>query len=100
MRLTSFSRNRGWRSRRRSEAVPRSVSGVCGSRTRVELDHIVPVALGGESTKSNVRLLCAFHDGVAARQVFGAQLMDRYTSRGRSGGPASAPAPDPVRPRP
>ncbi|MFL5299092.1 MAG: HNH endonuclease [Anaeromyxobacteraceae bacterium] len=59
--------------------------------TRVELDHIVPVALGGESTVSNMRLLCACHNAVAARQVFGARLMDRYTSRGRSGGPVSAP---------
>jgi HNH endonuclease len=67
-----------------------SSGGVCGSRTRVELDHIVPVALGGESTVSNMRLLCAVHNGLAARQVFGAQLMDRYTSRGRSGGPGSA----------
>ncbi|MFL5270902.1 MAG: hypothetical protein ACJ79E_02385, partial [Anaeromyxobacteraceae bacterium] len=33
---------------------------------------------------------CALHNGLAARQVFGAQLMDRYTSRGRSG-PVSAP---------
>ncbi|MFL5273027.1 MAG: HNH endonuclease [Anaeromyxobacteraceae bacterium] len=70
-----------------------SSGGVCGSRTRVELDHIVPIALGGESTVSNMRLLCALHNGLAARQVFGAQLMDRYTSRGRSGGPVSAPDP-------
>jgi hypothetical protein len=68
-----------------------SSGGVCGSRTRVELDHIVPVALGGESTLSNMRLLCALHNALAARQVFGAQLMDRYTSRGRSRDPVSAP---------
>ncbi|MFL5262701.1 MAG: HNH endonuclease, partial [Anaeromyxobacteraceae bacterium] len=76
---------------------PMSSGGVCGSRTRVELDHIVPVALGGESTVSNMRLLCACHNAVAARQVFGAQLMDRY-SRGRSGGQVSAPAPNPAAP--
>ncbi|MFL5263898.1 MAG: HNH endonuclease, partial [Anaeromyxobacteraceae bacterium] len=75
-----------------------SSGGVCGSRTRVELDHIVPVALGGESTVSNMRLLCACHNAVAARQVFGARLMDRYTSRGRSGGPAvGAGAGGPIR---
>jgi hypothetical protein len=70
---------------------PLSPGGACGSRTRVELDHVVPVALGGESTMCNTRLLCAVHNGLAARQVFGAQLMDRYTSRGRSGGPVTAP---------
>ncbi|MFL5299249.1 MAG: HNH endonuclease [Anaeromyxobacteraceae bacterium] len=68
-----------------------SSGGVCGSRTRVELDHIVPVALGGESTVSNMRLLCALHNALAARQVLGARLMDRYTSRGRGGGPVPAP---------
>ncbi|MFL5263298.1 MAG: HNH endonuclease, partial [Anaeromyxobacteraceae bacterium] len=70
-----------------------SSGGICGSRTRVELDHIVPVALGGASTVSNMRLLCALHNALAARQVFGAQLMDRYTSRARSGGPASPTIP-------
>src|SRR6185369_6201988 len=64
--------------------------GVCGSRYRLELDHIVPVALGGESTVSNLRVLCALHNGLAARQVLGAELMDRYSSRGRSGAPVSA----------
>ena len=64
--------------------------GVCGSRYRLELDHIVPVALGGESTVSNLRVLCALHNGLAARHVFGAELMDRYSSRGRSGAPVSA----------
>ncbi|MFL5263671.1 MAG: HNH endonuclease, partial [Anaeromyxobacteraceae bacterium] len=72
---------------------PMSSGGICGCRTRVELEHIVPVALGGESTVSNMRLLCALHNALAARQVFGAQLMDRYTSRGRSRGPVSAPDP-------
>ncbi|MFL5274311.1 MAG: hypothetical protein ACJ79E_19800, partial [Anaeromyxobacteraceae bacterium] len=42
---------------------------------------------------SNTRLLCACHNAVAARQVFGAQIMDRYTSRGRGGGPVSASKP-------
>jgi HNH endonuclease len=67
---------------------PLASGGVCGSRTRLELDHVVPVALGGKSTISNMRVLCAFHNGLAARQVLGAPLMERYTSRGRGGGPA------------
>ena len=30
----------------------------CGSRERLEFDHIIPVASGGANTERNVRLLC------------------------------------------
>jgi hypothetical protein len=30
----------------------------CGSRERLEFDHIIPVALGGSSTARNIELLC------------------------------------------
>ena len=55
--------------------------GVCGSKTRLELDHIVPLARGGSSTPGNIRILCAFHNQLAARQAFGAAWMDRFTSK-------------------
>ncbi len=31
---------------------------LCGSRDRLELDHIQPVAAGGKTTKDNLRVLC------------------------------------------
>lgn len=54
---------------------------ICASRWKVQLDHTVPVALGGESTEAACRLLCRIHNVEAARQVFGAQVMDRYRGR-------------------
>jgi 5-methylcytosine-specific restriction endonuclease McrA len=48
----------------------------CESRTRVELDHIVPVAKGGQPTTSNLRLLCHAHNQYAAECSFGAGFMN------------------------
>ena len=69
---------------------PLQDGGVCASAFRVELDHVVPVALGGASTEANLRCLCAAHNDRAAREVFGNAHMDRFTSRDRSA--ATAPA--------
>ncbi len=57
--------------------------GVCGSTTRLELDHIVPLARGGASTVGNLRVICGFHNQLAARQAFGEEWMDRFTSKSR-----------------
>ena len=42
----------------------------CGSRYMIQMDHIKPFALGGLSTKENMRLLCAGHNRFRARQTF------------------------------
>jgi 5-methylcytosine-specific restriction endonuclease McrA len=41
----------------------------CGETMRVEVDHIIPLALGGKSTAENLRLLCAAHNQHEARRV-------------------------------
>ena len=43
----------------------------CGSRERIELDHIVPVAHGGASTADNLRLVCRAHNRHLAELAFG-----------------------------
>jgi 5-methylcytosine-specific restriction endonuclease McrA len=72
----------------------------CESRRDLEYDHIVPVARGGESTPSNVRLLCRAHNQFEAERAFGRGFMDgrRESARqGRKGATkgAEAPASDP-----
>ncbi len=66
--------------------------GVCGSTLRVEFDHIDPRARGGPSTVEGIRLLCAVHNQLAARRVFGDEWMNRFTRRRRRGGEAPSPS--------
>ncbi len=47
----------------------------CESRTRLELDHIEPVARGGESTTDNIRLRCRVHNQYEAECTFGPEFM-------------------------
>ena len=55
----------------------------CGSTWKLELDHVVPAALGGPSTADNLRLCCASHNRLHAEQIFGPAHMDIF----RRGGP-------------
>jgi 5-methylcytosine-specific restriction endonuclease McrA len=52
--------------------------GVCGSTTRLEIDHVVPRGKGGQSTVTNCRLTCKAHNLEAARVVYGEEVMGRY----------------------
>jgi 5-methylcytosine-specific restriction endonuclease McrA len=47
----------------------------CESRTRLEYDHVQPVARGGDSTVGNLRLRCRAHNQYEAERVFGAGFM-------------------------
>jgi hypothetical protein len=78
---------------------PLDSGGVCGSTLRVELDHVKPKARGGPPTVANLRLLCAFHNELAARLAFGDEWMDRYgRRRGPDRGPRDARPPLAVSP--
>jgi hypothetical protein len=47
----------------------------CSSRYALEIDHIQPLALGGKSEASNLRLLCRKHNQQQAFLKLGAQTM-------------------------
>ena len=55
----------------------------CESRDFLELDHVTPVARGGQSTAANVRLRCRTHNQHAAEQAFGAGFMERKREEAR-----------------
>jgi len=61
-------------------AWPLDGGGCCGSTHRLELDHVVPWARWGDSTEANLRLTCAAHNRLAARQAFGKQVVRRYAN--------------------
>ncbi len=64
---------------------PLASGGICGATRDLELDHINPLSLGGTSTADDLRVVCRPHNDLAARQILGEDLMDRYTSGLRGG---------------
>lgn len=55
----------------------------CESQTRLQFDHVIPVAKGGTSTEENVRLLCSTHNQLEARRAFGPDLIERKRAEAR-----------------
>jgi len=54
------------------------VCQLCGSGYALQIDHIVPRALGGGSNIENLRLLCRHCNQRAAVEVFGREKMENY----------------------
>ncbi|HEY6865810.1 MAG TPA: HNH endonuclease, partial [Candidatus Eisenbacteria bacterium] len=55
----------------------------CAARTRLEFDHVEPVARGGQATVSGIRLRCRAHNQYAAECAFGAGFMREKREAGR-----------------
>ena len=55
----------------------------CPARSRLEFDHILEVARGGQSTVENVRLRCRAHNQYTAECRFGMDLMRRKRQQAR-----------------
>lgn len=58
---------------------------MCESTYQCQLDHIHPVALGGLTVLSNLRLLCRPHNLEAERQAFGDACVDQFAKESRAG---------------
>jgi 5-methylcytosine-specific restriction endonuclease McrA len=48
----------------------------CEARTRLEYDHVDPVARGGETSVNGLRLRCRTHNQYEAERTFGSGFMD------------------------
>jgi hypothetical protein len=58
----------------------------CAARTRLEFDHVVEVARGGEATVAGIRLRCRAHNQYAAECAFGAGFVrDKREAAQRAG---------------
>ena len=49
----------------------------CSETRRLQIDHVVPFALGGENSTDNLRLLCPAHNQLEAEKVFGEAAIRR-----------------------
>jgi len=58
-----------------------STGRVCRSRFQLQIDHLVPHALGGPNTLENLQLTCRQHNIYRAAQTLGAGVMERYSLR-------------------
>ena len=63
---------------------PLAGGGVCGSRRRVQFDHILAEARGGSALPENIRLLCAEHNAQHAREDFGSGFIEAKTRTARA----------------
>jgi len=67
----------------------------CESTRRLEIDHIQPVALGGETKPENLRLLCRAHNQYEAERLLGKNHVEaqrELASRARARAKAAAAA--------
>ena len=57
----------------------------CGGRVRVEVDHVVPRALGGADDAGNLRCLCAQHNRFEAERELGPRWASSWERKGAAG---------------
>jgi 5-methylcytosine-specific restriction endonuclease McrA len=51
----------------------------CGATGTLQIDHRIPIAIGGKSSPNNLRVLCARHNRLEAQRLLG-----RVATRRRS----------------
>jgi 5-methylcytosine-specific restriction endonuclease McrA len=65
------------------EFIDEKTARRCGCRFGLQREHVIPLALGGSNELSNMQLLCATHNQLRARYVFGNKKIDGFQVRRR-----------------
>jgi hypothetical protein len=66
------------RAQSRCEFIDEKTGRRCDCRFGLQREHVIPLALGGTNELSNMQLLCATHNQLRARKVFGDKKIDSY----------------------
>lgn len=66
------------RAQHRCELVDAKSKHRCEAKRFLQVDHIVPLALGGKTNFENLRILCSTHNQWAATQYFGINKMQGH----------------------
>ncbi len=64
----------------------------CSERGFLEIDHVNPIARGGQSTIENTRMMCKGHNAYEAERVFGAAFMQERRRRATTAPADTIPA--------
>ena len=51
---------------------------LCGDRYLIEIDHLIPWAMGGTHALNNLALKCRRHNILAAERIFGTSFMEQF----------------------
>jgi hypothetical protein len=71
------------RAQSRCEFIDEKTGRRCDCRFGLQREHVNPLALGGANDLSNMQLLCATHNQLRARHVFGNKKIDAFQTRKR-----------------
>jgi hypothetical protein len=71
------------RAQSRCEFIDEKTGRRCDCRFGLQREHVIPLALGGANDLSNMQLLCATHNQLRARHVFGNKKIDAFQTRSR-----------------
>jgi len=71
------------RERDKGCTFPKPNGEKCGSRHRLEYDHVIPFSEGGEATVENIRLRCSTHNQLEAERRLGREFMKEKREEAR-----------------
>ncbi len=66
------------RAKGRCEYIEPGTQRRCAATRYLQVDHIRPIALGGDSTTANLRILCSAHNQFSAIKKLGIQQMSKW----------------------